>query len=199
MLAVAEGRGWVCYGTEVSPRSLEYGRKRGWVVATDGGAAPRFGKGMFDVVTMIELIEHVTTPLRFLEAAAAWLRPGGLLYLTTPNARSLNRWLLGPTWDVFAPPEHLTIWTAGGLRRALAGEGFRQVRIRADGFNPYWVMARVRGRSENTAANRDQVARELNEFLSGTLLRRALKRGINSGFTAFGIGDSLKVWAVRST
>lgn len=197
LLAIAEGHGWACYGTEVSPRSLDYGRKQGWVVATDGEVNPRFGRGTFDVVTMIELIEHVTTPLRFLEAAAARLRPGGLLYLTTPNAHSLNRWLLGLTWSIFAPPEHLTIWTAKGLRRALAKAGFRQVWIWADGFNPFDVIARVRGRSKTTAANRNQVARKLNEFLSRTLLRRAFKRGINLGFTAFGIGDSLKVWATR--
>jgi SAM-dependent methyltransferase len=199
LLAIAEGFGWACYGTEVSPRALEYGRKRGWVVTADAGADPRFGKGTFDVVTMIELIEHVTDPLRLLDDAAAWIRPGGLLYLTTPNARSLNRWLLGPAWNVFSPPEHLTIWTTQSLGLALGAAGFRRVRIRAEGFNPCEVMARVRGRGEDsTPANRSQVALELNEFLSQTPLLRAVKRGINMGLAAFGIGDGLKVWAVRS-
>ena len=199
LLLIAEGCGWACYGTEVSPRALEYGRKRGWVVAGDAGADPRFGKGTFDVVTMIELIEHVTAPLPLLEDAAAWIRPGGLLYLTTPNARSLNRWLLGPAWNVFSPPEHLTIWTVRSLGRVLGAAGFHRVRIRAEGFNPCEVMARVRGRGESIGpAYRNQVASELHEFLSKTPLRRAVKTGINMGLAAFGMGDSLKVWAVRS-
>lgn len=199
LLAIAEGCGWACYGTEVSPRALEYGRKRGWVVAADAGADQRFGKGTFDVMTMIEVIEHVTAPVRLLGDAAAWIRPGGLLYLTTPNARSISRWLLGPVWNVFSPPEHLTIWTGQSLGRALGAAGFGQVRIRAEGFNPCEVIARVRGRGESTGPTyRNQVASELHEFLSKTPLRRAVKRGINMGLAAFGIGDGLKVWAVRS-
>ncbi len=41
--------------------------------------------GEFDVVTNFQVVEHLEDPRPFFEAAAACLRPGGTLILTTPN------------------------------------------------------------------------------------------------------------------
>lgn len=42
--------------------------------------------GTFDVVVSQEVIEHVPEPMKYLEVAASFLRHGGFLVLTTPNA-----------------------------------------------------------------------------------------------------------------
>jgi 2-polyprenyl-6-hydroxyphenyl methylase/3-demethylubiquinone-9 3-methyltransferase len=49
--------------------------------------------GTFDLVTSMEVIEHVADPAAFLKALAARLAPGGLLILSTPNATGWS-WLL---------------------------------------------------------------------------------------------------------
>jgi hypothetical protein len=67
-----------------------------------------------------------------------------LLYLTTPNAKSLNRRCLGLEWSIFKPPEHITIWTARGLRAALSGAGFQCRRTRTEGFNQCEILSRLR-------------------------------------------------------
>lgn len=198
LLSIAERHGWKCYGTEVSPAALGYGTRRGWVVAADADADDRFPAQGFDVVSMVELLEHVPQPARFLNAAARWLRPGGLLYLTTPNAESLNRRLLGPDWSIFAPPEHLTVWTAQGLRSALAASGFLTQEVRTEGLNPSEVLARwAPQRRGAPGVSRNQAGVQLNSALSRTPFRRLLKAGINRILSLLAVGDTLKVRAVR--
>jgi len=198
LLEVVQRRGWSCYGTEVAPAALARGARKGWTVGSDASGDPRFPAAGFDVVTMVELIEHVPEPRRFLKAAAAWLRPGGLLYLTTPNSRSLNRRALGLDWTIISPPEHLTLWTARAVRLALREAGLQPLRLRSEGLNPWEIVARFRRPAQGAPAyNRNEAAQQLSAALSGGPLRRAFKGLANEVLTQLQLGDTLKAWAVR--
>jgi len=50
--------------------------------------------GQFDAVVAIEIIEHLENPFRFVRECAALLKPGGLLFLTTPNVEAVNSRLI---------------------------------------------------------------------------------------------------------
>jgi len=50
--------------------------------------------GRFDLVTSMEVIEHVADPATFVRALAARLAPGGLMVLSTPNKTALSRLLM---------------------------------------------------------------------------------------------------------
>ncbi|WP_097092055.1 bifunctional 2-polyprenyl-6-hydroxyphenol methylase/3-demethylubiquinol 3-O-methyltransferase UbiG [Novosphingobium sp. Chol11] len=75
----------------------------------------------FDLVTSMEVIEHVSDPAAFIGALAAKLALGGLLILSTPNRTPLSRLAMisiGESiggipkgthdWDKFLTPEELT-------------------------------------------------------------------------------------------
>ncbi len=50
--------------------------------------------GRFDLVTSMEVIEHVADPRAFLARLAARLAPGGLMILSTPNRTARSRLLM---------------------------------------------------------------------------------------------------------
>ena len=50
--------------------------------------------GQYDLITCLEVIEHVADPAAFLKALAARLAPGGLLILSTPAATGWSKLLM---------------------------------------------------------------------------------------------------------
>jgi SAM-dependent methyltransferase len=87
-------------------------------------AFPDFA-GRFSALTMWDVIEHVPDPERALRAAAAWLRPGGWLFLSTPDAGSLVARTLGRRWHYVDPVQHLVLFDRHNLGRLLERAGFR--------------------------------------------------------------------------
>ena len=77
--------------------------------------------GRFDLVTSMEVIEHVTDPAAFVADLVAQLKPDGLLIMSTPNRTAASKLLLVEAaerlgqvprgthdWDQFLMPDELT-------------------------------------------------------------------------------------------
>lgn len=86
----------------------------------------RFPPSSFDVVAMIDVVEHLTDPKAALARAAGWLKPGGILYLVTPDVGSLSAKILrGGWWGL--RPAHLVYFDRETLGRALGEAGLKVV------------------------------------------------------------------------
>lgn len=80
----------------------------------------------FDLVTLWDVLEHVTEPVEFMALAATHLKRGGLLILNVPRIDSFAAKVLGSRWPVLLA-EHLCYFTIPSLHLCGEGAGLQMV------------------------------------------------------------------------
>ena len=68
---------------------------------------------------------------QLLAAAARLLKPGGRLFILSPNAHGISAWLLGGRWWVFGPTDHLVMFSAGSLVNLAQLKGFKTLVLKS--------------------------------------------------------------------
>jgi SAM-dependent methyltransferase len=217
-LRAAARAGWQPVGVEVSATAAEHNRAAGFEVFNGELAEARYPEGHFDVVIASEVLEHVAEPGEMLREILRVMRPGGLLWATTPNGRGISARALGLGWSAVCPPEHLHLFSRRAARALLEGVGFRPVRVVTEGANPVEILRSLRRRGDAHSAahgaahsahgaqppphsgagdERVQSGYELNAFLSESRPRRLVKDAVNGILRLSRLGDSLKIRAER--
>ena len=120
-------------GVDASPENTQvaalHAEGAGLDIRYRPGELGSLGLGHFDMVTSMEVLEHVADKQAFVVQLAAHLAPGGLLVLSTPNRTLASRALLVEGaelvgaiphgthhWEDFATPEELEeLFDAAGL------------------------------------------------------------------------------------
>jgi len=113
-------------GIEPSSAIVEQARAGGAVLevgSIDDDTDERF-TGRFDAVTLFDVIEHLPDPDRVIQRCREYLKPGGHLFITTPDLGSRMARLLGRHWYYLDLDEHIALFARGHLRTVLERNGF---------------------------------------------------------------------------
>jgi SAM-dependent methyltransferase len=125
-LAQMADLGWRTQGIDPDPAAVAGARQAGLNV-TQGTLAdldPEEHAGAFDAITLSHVIEHLHDPAGDLRRINLLLRPGGLLWIATPNLEALGLRRFGRDWLGLDPPRHLVLFTRASLKGLLRGAGF---------------------------------------------------------------------------
>ncbi len=204
MLKIGHEKGWKVYGLEFSNLAVRQAIENGFTNVIEGDIFDvPFKDDFFDVIVATEIIEHLPDPFLFLNQAHRLLSPGGLLYITTPNSRGLSSKILGLNWSVVQMPEHLNIFSPLSIRLALKSCGFLKIKMNTEGLNPYEIIHFFQHRHPSNCDkevhfDRVRSSYSLNEALMNNRAGLLAKRFINTLLRKTSLGDSLKIFAIKS-
>lgn len=126
-LEVAKKRGWNARGIEFSEYAAKKARDKGLDVKTGTLEGAGFGQGSFDLVTLLDVVEHLSDPKSTLSSVHGILAKGRIIAINTPDSGSLVSRILNKGWHLIVPPEHLFLFSQKSLRKLLENIGFEVV------------------------------------------------------------------------
>ncbi len=126
-LEFARRAGWQVQGLDFDPVAVAAARERGLDVF-EGTIKVLSGESeCFDRITLSHILEHVYDPWDVLADCYRLLKPGGTLWLETPNANSNGHRAFGPYWRGLEPPRHLHIFSRKCIRDKMTEIGFSDI------------------------------------------------------------------------
>ena len=110
----ARDAGFTVSGLEMSRRSVDYARDTLGLNVQQGAIEDAdYADSSFDIITLFDVIEHLPDPYTAAKQLAKWLKPGGILLMSTPNIDGLFprlSYLSAKALDYWPhpePPHHL--------------------------------------------------------------------------------------------
>jgi ubiquinone/menaquinone biosynthesis C-methylase UbiE len=129
---IAAQHGWDAWGVEPSSWAVERARSRGLQMVQGTLETADLPNDHFHVVTMWDVIEHLTNPREALRQARCLLAPNGLLVVHTIDIESLFARLMGSRWP-WLMEMHIYYFSRPTLRMMLESCGFRVLSDRPQG------------------------------------------------------------------
>ena len=203
LLDEAKKRGWNVYGAEFDDRYVELCRNKG-INIRQVPVLPKDFDVKFDVITCIEVIEHLTNPYAEVDLFYSLLRNGGLLYVTTPNFNSLSLKIVGNDWSVVTYPEHLNYFTKSTLEYLCTKNNLPKLLIESSGISIERLSVAVKKKisrfmkwSEKVVAIDIHEDQKFSELMEKIFLLRYLKKTFNFFLALTDTGDTLKASFIK--
>lgn len=123
---------WVRYGIEPHPGAARLAVARGLTVFNTPLESAPLAAASYDVIVLLDVLEHLADPLAALNKLSAALAPGGYLVALTGNAASRAARLYKGCWYYCNYFEHITFFCPDSVRQILnaAGLGLISLELR---------------------------------------------------------------------
>jgi len=107
-----------------------------------GGIENYTTESRYDIILMLNLIEHVESPIEVLRKAGGLLSPQGKILLKTPNIDSLDaRLFRHRNWAGYHCPRHWVLFTKESIERAVSAAGLTSRSITYTQGAAFWAAS----------------------------------------------------------
>lgn len=131
------------YGLELSKTTVDKLCGEGFNVShgrieTCGAIAP----GSISLATMFHVVEHVADPMDAMAKVSAWLAPGGIIAIETPNLNSLDAKLFKSAyWGGYHFPRHWHLFDEKTLVELARKNGIEPVHVGYQTGHSFWMYS----------------------------------------------------------
>lgn len=122
-LVAVRSAGWHVTGVDFDQVAVHTAQEQGVDARLGSLAEQHFPNCSFDVVTMSHMIEHVHNPKALVTECARVLKPGGMLWIVTPNNASIIHMKFKKCWYDLCP-HHLILFNSSSLKKILESCNF---------------------------------------------------------------------------
>lgn len=129
-LVNARDAGWEVEGIDPDPKAVATAAQRGFDVRLGSVESLAELSDCFDAITLSHVLEHVHRPPEVVLSIARLLKPGGVLYVDTPNIESHGATLWGSNWRGLETPRHLVLFNLDALIGLLETSGFNNISVK---------------------------------------------------------------------
>ena len=180
---IAKKAGWQATGLEPSRWSVKTARELGTELIEGTLASANLPADTFDVVTLWDVIEHLSDPLAELEHVFRVLKPGGWVVIHTMNIESLFARLMGRKWPWFMEM-HLYYFSEQTLHLLLGAAKFQWKLTQAQGryLRLGYLVSRLQPYTHHLASTLDKLIRTVH---------------LESMPVAINLGDLITVYAQK--
>jgi len=96
----------------------------------------------FDVILLLNILEHIANPAQIIEKAGRLLKKGGLIIIKTPNADSLDaRLFRHHYWGGLHCPRHWILFSEQSFRRMIHSSALTADKIKFTQGAPFWTYS----------------------------------------------------------
>jgi SAM-dependent methyltransferase len=120
--------GFEVTGSEASAACVEHARSVLGLDVRHGISVPTELYGQFDCAISLHVIEHTPEPFGHVSDLAKAVRPGGWLFVCTPNGTFFPT-RLTRMWNWLQPMHHLHVFSPTSLRTLMESAGFEDVKV----------------------------------------------------------------------
>jgi hypothetical protein len=131
------------YGIEVDPNVKAIADRLDLKIQIGSLAEVPWPGITFDLISLNQVIEHISDPKRLLRLLKSCLKEGGVVVLSFPNLTSLYRRLCGRRWINWHIPYHLHHFSRNAFSRLCKQEGWMVVEWKTVTPN-LWTLMQLR-------------------------------------------------------